>query len=85
MRERKRRSASVSRCFFRIVNGPKIMVLQYFNNLFTISDKGNDFHRRAAGGTGEGVDFVDEMNEASPGGAIRGIIDNGSLNRYFRR
>ena len=49
MRERKRRSASVS-CFFGIMNGPKIEVLQYFNNLFTISDKGNDYHARAARG-----------------------------------
>jgi len=80
MRERKRRSTSVS-SFFGIVNGPKIEVLQYFNNLFTISDKGNNFHGRAARGTKEGVDFIDEMNEASPGGAaggaVRGVIDNG--------
>jgi len=71
------------------VNRPKIEVLQYFNNLFTISDKGNDFHARAARGASEGVYFIDLINKSSPGaeagGAIRGIIDNGSLNRYFRR
>ena len=30
------------------MNGPKIEVLQYGNNLFTISNKGNNFHGGAA-------------------------------------
>ena len=63
------------------MNGPKIEVLQYSNNMFTISDKGNDFHGRAATGTKEGVDFIDTVYKASPGaeagGAVRGVIDYG--------
>ena len=63
------------------MNRPKIEVLQNFNNLFTISDKGNNFHGRAARGTKEGVDFIDLINKASPGaeagGAVRGVIDYG--------
>ena len=63
------------------MNGPKIEVLQYCDNMFTISNKGNDFHGRAARGTNERVYFIDTVNKASPGGAaggwIRGVIDYG--------
>jgi len=56
-------------------------VLYYFDNLFTISNKGNDFHGGGARGTNEGVNFIDTVNKASPGGAaggwIRGVIDYG--------
>ena len=56
-------------------------MLQYINNLFTISDKRNDFHGGGARGTKEGIDFIDLINKASPGGAaggaVRGVIDNG--------
>ena len=56
------------------MNGPKIEVLQYFNNVFTISDKGNDFHRGAERGTNEGVDFIDLINKASPGRTAGGSM-----------
>jgi len=62
-------------------------VLQYINNLLTISDKGNDFHGGAAGVANERVYFIDLINKTSPGqaagGVIRGIIDYGSFGWFF--
>ena len=62
-------------------------MLQDFNNMLSIGDEGNNFHRRAARRTGEGVDFVDEMNETSPGRAAgrwrRGVIDNGGIGIFL--
>jgi hypothetical protein len=86
-RERKRRSAGVGRRFLRISDRPKIKVLQYINNLLSIGNKGNNIHGRAARCTGHGVDFIDEMNEASPGGAAgrrrRCVIDNGGIEVFL--
>ena len=56
------------------MDGPKIEVLQYCNNLFTISDKGNDLHGGAARRTNEGVYFIDTVNKASPGAAEGGAM-----------
>ena len=44
-------------------------MLQYMNNLLSIGNKGNNFHGGAAIRTSEGVDFIDLINETSPGGA----------------
>jgi hypothetical protein len=44
-------------------------VLYYFNNLLSVGNKGNKAHGGAARWTSQEVDFIDEMNEASPGGA----------------
>jgi len=53
----------------------------YFNDLSTISDKGNDFHGGGARWTNQGVYFIDMIDKTSPGaaagGSIRGIIDYG--------
>ena len=57
--------------------------------MLTVSDKGNNIHVRAARWTSEGVDFIDEMNEAGPGGAAgrwrRGIIEDGGIGIWLLR
>jgi hypothetical protein len=59
------------------------------NNLLSVGNKGNNFHGGVTGGTSQGVDFIDLINETSPGGAARrsrrGIINNGSIRILLRR
>ena len=64
-------------------------VLQYVNNLLTVGNKGNNVHCGAARWTREGVDFIEEINEAGPGGAAgrsgRGIIEDGGIGIWLLR
>jgi len=57
--------------------------------MLSVGDEGNKAHGGAAIRTGQGIDFKDEMNKASPGGLVgragRSIIDNGGIGVILQR